>query len=88
MSETKEDKRKGNSGGSRAGSGRKPKQGGKVGEPIAIRLTESEALLLAIVADGEKMTHRQILMAGVKALMSKSVAEVLPPGGVEKLKSL
>jgi len=74
-------------GGKRQGAGRKA-AGAPVTKQVAFKLTESEARLLAIVADGEKMTHRQILMAGVKALMSKSVAEVLPPGGVEKLKSL
>lgn len=82
----KEDGRKAN-GGKRPGAGRKL-TGDPVEKQIAFKITESEARLLAIVADGEKMTHRQILMAGVKALMSQSVSEVLPPGGIEKLKSL
>lgn len=77
MSE-KKDGRKTN-GGKRPGAGRKPAND-PVEVGIAFKITEAEARLLAIVAEGESMTHRQILMAGVKVLMSKSVAEVLPPG--------
>lgn len=79
-------------GGKREGAGLKPgtkhKDSQGVNKAVSIKLSESEARLLALVAEQESMTNRQILMAGVKALMASSVAEILPHGGIEKLKSL
>lgn len=44
---------------------------------IAIRISESEARLLAVVA--ENHTHREILMAGVRALTDARCLQVRSP---------